>query len=148
THARCIVGPVEHLVTAGGIRLAYDVAGEPASSDAPPLVLLHGLGEGRVSWAPVIEPLAAHHRVYAFDMRGHGDSDWPGTYSFQVMRDDVASALDQLGLDRVTLIGHSMGGGVAYMAAIESPERFDRLVIEDAPPPYVRNRAIPDRPDG
>lgn len=139
---------MEHLVTPGGIRLAYDEAGEAASPDASPLVLLHGLGEGRVSWAPVIEQLAARRRVFALDMRGHGDSDWPGTYSFQVMRDDVVGALDQLGLDRVTLVGHSMGGGVAYMVAIEWPERIDRLVIEDAPPPYVRNRAIPDRPDG
>jgi pimeloyl-ACP methyl ester carboxylesterase len=134
---------VQHLVTPGGIRLACDVAGDTAD---PPLILLHGLGEGRVSWAPVIGPLATRHRVFALDLRGHGDSDWPGTYSFQAMSDDVIGALDQLGLATATVIGHSMGGVVAYLAAIQRPARVGRLIIEDAPPPYVRDPAIPGRP--
>jgi pimeloyl-ACP methyl ester carboxylesterase len=64
-------------VNIAGIRIAYELTGEP---DAPPMVLLHGLGSGAGSWSNVAGQLAMTHRVYAPDMRGHGSSDWPGTY--------------------------------------------------------------------
>src|ERR1035438_7493297 len=70
------------------------------------------------SWAAVAAQFAKRFRVYALDLRGHGDSDWPGIYSFELIRDDVLGVLDQLGLDRVTLVGHSMGGTVAYLVAM------------------------------
>jgi 3-oxoadipate enol-lactonase len=54
----------------------------------------------------------------------------------------------QLGLRRVILIGHSMGGTVAYLIAIARPDLVDRLIVEDAPPPFARDRAIPERPAG
>jgi 3-oxoadipate enol-lactonase len=107
-------------------------------------VLLHGLGESASSWTPVIAPLAQHHRVLALDLRGHGDSDWPGRYSFRLMRDDVVAFLDQLG--PAILIGHSMGGGVAYIVASERPQLVRRLIIEDAPPSFRRDLVIPERP--
>lgn len=78
--------------------------------------------------------------MYALDLRGHGGSDWPGTYSFQLMHDDVRDVLDQLGLGTVTLIGHSMGGTVAYLAVMRQPGRVGRLIVEDAPPPFRRDR--------
>lgn len=86
--------------------------------------------------------LAEQFRVLAFDLRGHGDSDWPGTYGFHVMCDDVLDALDRLALSRVTLVGHSMGGVVCYLAAIRQPDRVERLIVEDAPPPYERERPL------
>lgn len=132
-------------VTTGGIRLAYEVSGIP---DGPPVVLLHALGERGANWAPVMGQFAGHFRVFAPDLRGHGDSDWPGTYSFQLMCDDVLGLLDQLGLGKVTLIGHSMGGTVAYLAAMQRPDRVERLIIEDVVPPFPRERAIPERPAG
>jgi pimeloyl-ACP methyl ester carboxylesterase len=61
------------------------------------------------------------------------------------MRDDVLGALDQLGLQQVVLVGHSMGAVVAYLVAQE-PDRVGRLIVEDAPPPYPRNRPVPERP--
>ena len=132
-------------VTARGIRLAYRVTG---AVDAPPMVLLHGLGEQSASWAAVTGPFADRFRVFAFDMRGHGASDWPGAYSFELMRDDVLGALDTLALEKITLVGHSMGAGVAYLVAIHQPSRVERLIVEDAPPPFPRDRAVPERPDG
>lgn len=137
-----------HVVDAGGVRLAYDVWG---AADAPPLVLLHALGENAADWAQVA-PVLAHggrpHRVYALDLRGHGRSDWPGTYSLGLMRDDVVAFLDAAGLDRVDLIGHSMGGVVAYLLAQEHPRRVNRLVLEDAPAPLPREKTAPTRPEG
>jgi 3-oxoadipate enol-lactonase len=132
-------------VVAGGIRLAYQVSGSP---DAPPMVLLHALGDRGAGWAPVTAQFAERFRVFALDLRGHGDSDWPGTYSFQLMADDVLGALDQLGLGTVTLVGHSMGGAVSYLLAMQRPERVERLVVEDAPPPFRRDRPLPARPAG
>ena len=134
----------EHHTTAAGVRLAYTVHGSP---DAPPVVLLHGLGDRGTSWAPVHARFAERFRVITVDLRGHGDSDRPGTYSLQLMCDDVADLLDHLGSRRVTVIGHSMGGMVAYLLAVRRADQIDRLVVEDAPPPYPRDRPVPERPD-
>lgn len=133
-----------HDVTTAGIRLAYEVSGAPA---AAPMVLLHALGEGRASWAEVGPQFAERFRVYALDLRGHGDSDWPGIYSAELIRDDVIGALDQLGLDRITLVGHSMGGTAAYLVAMAQPDRLERLIIEDVPFPFRRDRPVPERPE-
>ncbi len=112
------------------------------------MVLLHALGEQSGTWDSVVEEFAGIFRVFAIDLRGHGDSDRPGAYSFELMRDDVLGALDQLGLDRVTLLGHSMGGTLVYLVAEKQPSRADRLILEDAPPPSPRDRPIPERPAG
>ncbi|MCH0543049.1 alpha/beta fold hydrolase [Streptomyces sp. MUM 203J] len=133
------------FVAVGGVRLAYQVSGPP---DAPPLVLLHALGEEAGDWAPVTPALALDRRVYALDLRGHGRSDWPGDYSLELMRDDVLGFLDALGLDRVDLIGHSLGGAVAYLLAQERPGRVRRLVLEDPPAPRPRRPSTPERPAG
>ncbi|KJK56701.1 alpha/beta fold hydrolase [Saccharothrix sp. ST-888] len=134
-----------HEVEAGGVRLAYRVSGRPG---APALVLLHALGEDATGWDGVAPALARHWRVYALDLRGHGRSGHPGEYSLELMRDDVLGVLDALGLDRVDLVGHSMGGVVAYLLAQEHPQRIRRLVLEDVPPPFPREPSTPARPDG
>ena len=79
------------LIQAGGIRLAYRESG-PAS--APPLLLLHALGENSADWDQVAAALAGSCHVYALDLRGHGQSDWPGTYTLELLRDDVLAFLD------------------------------------------------------
>ncbi|MEV0277995.1 alpha/beta fold hydrolase [Streptomyces sp. NPDC050610] len=134
-----------HAVDVGGIRLAYQVTGPP---DAPPLVLLHALGENSDDWAAVTPALARGRRVYALDLRGHGRSDRPGAYSLELMRTDVVRFLDALGLDRIDLIGHSMGGAVAYLLAADVPRRVNRLVLEDVPLPLPRKPTAPTRPEG
>jgi pimeloyl-ACP methyl ester carboxylesterase len=133
------------VVEVGGVRLAYQVSGP---SEAPPLVLLHALGKDAADWDAMAPVLARSWRVYAVDLRGHGRSDWPGEYSLQLMRDDLRGFLDALALDRVGLMGHSMGGIVAYLFAEEYPQRVDRLVLEDVPAPRPREQSIPTRPDG
>ncbi len=133
-------------MTAGGVHLAYEVSG---GAEAPPMVLLHALGERGASWAPVTARFAERFRVFTIDLRGHGDSDWPGTYSFQLMCGDVLALLDRLNLQKVTLVGHSMGGAVAYLLAMQRPDRVERLIVEDVPPPFPRNnRPVRGRPAG
>jgi pimeloyl-ACP methyl ester carboxylesterase len=129
-------------VRVGDVTLAYDVRG-----DGPPMVLLHGLGERAADWDPVRAALAADHTTYAVDLRGHGDSDWPGEYSHDLIEADVVALLDLLGLASVVLVGHSMGGSVAFRIAARRPDLVGRLVIEDVIPPFPRTRAIPQRPD-
>jgi 3-oxoadipate enol-lactonase len=132
-------------ITIDGVRLACHVRG---AADAPTLVLLHGLGAQANTWDTVGAEFARSFRVLAIDLRGHGDSDRPGVYSFELMRDDVLGVLDQLGLDRVSLLGHSMGGTVAYLIAQKEPGRISRLILEDTPPPFPMERIAGERPDG
>jgi 3-oxoadipate enol-lactonase len=132
-------------ITVDGVRLSCHVRG---AADAPALVLLHGLGGQASTWDTVGAEFARSHRVLAIDLRGHGDSDRPGVYSFELMRDDVLGILDQLGLDRISLLGHSMGGTVAYLIAEREPDRVGRLILEDTPPPFPMKRMDRERPDG
>ncbi|MGW5231640.1 alpha/beta fold hydrolase [Streptomyces nodosus] len=135
----------QRSIDVGGIRLACRLWGPP---DAPPLVLLHALGESATDWEVVVPALARSRRVYALDLRGHGRSDWPGEYSLELMQTDVLRFLDALGLGLVDLIGHSMGGIVAYLLAENCPQRVSRLVLEDVSTPRPRERTTPTRPDG
>ncbi|MEU6843822.1 alpha/beta hydrolase [Streptomyces sp. NPDC046716] len=137
--------PERRTVRVSGISLSYEVSGPP---DAVPLLLLHGLGEGAADWAQVAPEFARDHRVYALDLRGHGQSDWPDRYSLELMRDDVTAFLDALGLDRVRVVAHSMGGVVACLLAAAAPERVTRLVLEDVPLPRPRTPPPLVRPDG
>jgi len=134
-----------HRVEAGGIGQAYRTWGTPA---APPLVLLHALGEDGSDWGNVAPAFARDWRVYAPDLRGHGRSDWPGEYSVPLMLADVLALLDVLALDRADLIGHSLGGMVAYLLAAEHPERIGQLILEDVAAPLARNAGVPARPEG
>ena len=119
-------------IPANGIRLAYFTSGR---ADGPPLVLLHSLGEPSATWDEIAPELGREYQLIAFDLRGHGDSDWPGEYSFELMRDDVLDALDQLGLEQVSIIGHSLGGTVASLVAEARPALVRQLVLEDTCPP-------------
>jgi pimeloyl-ACP methyl ester carboxylesterase len=139
--------PEVHSVQAGGTRLAHRVWGDPS---APPVVLAHGrCGDSR-TWIPIAERLAAEHRVYAFDFRGHGLSDWPGRYSFELFRDDLHAFLEARNLAGATVIGHSMGAAAACLLAEREPGLIGRLVLEEIPPPYPLDppRAPAERPDG
>ncbi|WP_043514922.1 MULTISPECIES: alpha/beta fold hydrolase [unclassified Actinoplanes] len=115
-----------------GITIAYRRAGDPGN---PPMLLLHGLGDSSADWHPVLPDLVETHCVYAVDLRGHGDSAHPGTYSFELMRDDVLGFLDAAGIEKCVLVGHSMGAVVAVLLALRAPQRVTHLVLEDASVP-------------
>lgn len=134
-------------VQAGGIRLAYRTWGDPS---APPVVLAHGRCGSSLDWTGIAEELAARHRVYAVDFRGHGLSDWPGRYSFELFRDDLHAFLEARNLPGATLVGHSMGGAAALLLAGRHPALIGSLVIEDAPAllPLDPPRPPAERPPG
>jgi 3-oxoadipate enol-lactonase len=115
--------------TRTGTTLAYRVYGDPADD---PLVLLHGLGADHSMWRPQLEQYPAHgFRLVVPDVRGHGDSDPVSTFSIAACADDLATVLDDLGVDETAVAGVSMGGLIAQQFAIAYPERVTRLVLSD-----------------
>ena len=116
-------------VDIGGLRLDVAEDGEGGR----PVLLLHGFTADKGEVADVLGPLAARgwHAV-APDLRGHGRSDHPAAadaYSFESMAADVLGLADVLGWDRFALVGHSMGGAVAQVVALDRPERLTALVL-------------------
>lgn len=121
------------------VSLAHEVRGA-----GPVLVLVAGTGYPGTTWSPeLIEPLAERHRVVTFDHRGTGRT--PGTpdrYSTRLFAADVVGLLDELGVDQVHLLGHSMGGRVAQWVALDAPERVKTLILAASGP----GQFDPDRP--
>jgi len=119
-------GPVHdgRIPLAGGA-IAYTSAGV-----GPGLLLIHGLGGCRRTWQHLISDLARTHTVIAPDLPGHGESDAPaGDYSLGAHACALRDLLLALGHRRVSVAGHSLGGGVALQTAYQFPERIDRLVL-------------------
>jgi pimeloyl-ACP methyl ester carboxylesterase len=109
-----------------GDDLTYRVAG----TDGAVIVLLHGVAGCSNTWEPVMERLAVAARVVAPDLLGHGESAKPrGDYSLGAYASGLRDLLTLLGHDRVTLVGHSLGGGVAMQFAYQYPERVARLAL-------------------
>jgi pimeloyl-ACP methyl ester carboxylesterase len=114
-------------VTLHGNRIAYRVAGDP---DLPVLLLIHGITSSSSTWDPVIPALADHAHVIAPDLLGHGDSDKPrGDYSLGAFASGLRDLLEYLGHEHVTIVGHSLGGGVAMQFAYQHPEYCEQLVL-------------------
>src|SRR5262245_13711799 len=89
--------------------------------DGPPVAILHGLfGSGR-NWRSIAQQLAACHRVLAFDLRNHGASPWADQMSYRDMVDDLRRSLRSRGIEHAAMLGHSMGGKVAMLAALLHP---------------------------
>jgi pimeloyl-ACP methyl ester carboxylesterase len=109
---------------------------EWGASDAPPIVLLHGGHQSAHSWDLVSLHLAQHYRVLALDQRGHGDSEWvrDAAYANQEMALDAAAFIAALRLERVILIGHSMGGRNAMLLTRNDAALLRALVIVDVGP--------------
>ncbi len=112
-------------VTVHGYRRAYVKAGS-----GPVLLLIHGIGDSSDSWRPVLEQLAEHHTVVAPDLLGHGRSEKPrADYTVAGYANGMRDLLSVLEIDRATVLGHSLGGGVAAQFAYQFPERCERLIL-------------------
>jgi pimeloyl-ACP methyl ester carboxylesterase len=114
-------------VSIHGHRITYRVAGDPR---LPVLLLIHGITSSSATWDPVIAALAEHAHVIAPDLLGHGESDKPrADYSLGALASGLRDFLERLGHDRVSVLGHSLGGGVAMQFAYQFYEHCDRMML-------------------
>lgn len=119
---------VRRRLRVNGIELSYLVDGVETGQ---PVVLVHGGSLDAGSWSTVIESLRDEYLTCAFDLRGHGSSDRPGDYGFELLAADVSGVVRELGLSDVILVGHSLGAGAAMLAAQRRPEWLAALVLEE-----------------
>ena len=112
---------------ATGPRLHYAEYGRPGGRA---ILLLHGYSDSWFSFRPMLPFVPPDVHVLALDHRGHGDSESPPSgYSIPQLAADAVALLDAKGLDRATLVGHSLGALVAQQAAVAAPERVERLLL-------------------
>src|SRR5215216_5983697 len=108
-----------------GHRVSYRTGGS-----GPALLLLHGITNSSETWARVAPRLAERFTVIAPDLLGHGQSATPrGDYSLGAHASGARDVLTSLGIERATVVGHSLGGGIAMQFAYQFPERCERLVL-------------------
>lgn len=122
---RASTAPREDSVLLHGHRYAYRIAGS-----GPALLLVHGMAGDADNWREVVGPLARTHTVIVPDLPGHGASgSGGGDFSLGAMATALRDLLVALEIDRVTLVGHSLGGGVGMQFSYQFPERCERLVL-------------------
>jgi pimeloyl-ACP methyl ester carboxylesterase len=128
-----------------GHRVIYRVAGS-----GPPVVLIHGMVNGSLHWEGVALRLADRYTLIAPDLIGHGDSAAVrGDYSLGAHAASIRDLLAVLGIDRATIVGHSLGGGVAMQFFYQFPQRTERLVLVSSGglghevSPLLRSAALP-----
>lgn len=119
--------------TFAGIDIYYRDSG---GADPVPVLLVHGMGGDGRTWDRFARVLVARgRRVIVADLRGHGHSAHTSSYLFSEFGDDLVALCDHLGLARVDLVGHSLGGHAASLVAQSRPALVRRLVLEEAPLP-------------
>lgn len=136
----------------GGVR--YEVRRLPAGRskisalvtgprDAPPLLLIHGLGATKASWLTVVPELARHRRVIAVDLPGFGASSKPNArYDAAWFASKMLQMLDELGYDSVAVAGNSMGGRISMEMALRAPERIESIVCLSPAAAFSRRPAL------
>ena len=111
--------------TIHGYRRAFRIAGS-----GPAILLIHGIGDNSTTWSSVQSTLAQRFTVIAPDLLGHGKSDKPrADYSVAAYANGMRDLLSVLDIERVTVVGHSLGGGVAMQFAYQFPQLVDRLIL-------------------
>ena len=125
---REVTAPTLEFRTIHGYKRAYRIAGS-----GPAILLIHGIGDNSTTWNTVQAKLAQRFTVIAPDLLGHGLSDKPrADYSVAAYANGMRDLLSVLEIERVTLVGHSLGGGVAMQFAYQFPQYVDRLILVSA----------------
>jgi pimeloyl-ACP methyl ester carboxylesterase len=122
-----------------GVNIHYEVHG-----DGPPLILSHGFSSTSAMWQGQIEALSKQHKLVLWDMRGHGQSDYPEdpkAYSEALTVGDIAALLDEVGAKRTIVGGLSLGGYMSLAFHLKHPERVRALLIIDTGPGYRKDEA-------
>jgi pimeloyl-ACP methyl ester carboxylesterase len=134
-----IEGVTHHRVRARGIEFHYAEAG----SGDDVVLCLHGWPQHWYEWRYLMPALADRHRVIAPDLRGFGWTDAPRDgYEKENMADDVLAVLDELGIERVKLVGHDWGAWIGFLLALKAPQRFERYLALNILPPWTSMRAM------
>ncbi|MGK6318070.1 alpha/beta fold hydrolase [Sphingomonas sp. DT-204] len=137
---------LQRITLPTGVELDVQVAGDPAH---PAIILLHGFPESHRTWRHQVPALAADHFVLAPDQRGYARSSKPEgveNYTPDKPVADLIALADHFGIERFTLVGHDWGGAIAWMAALQNPTRIERLIIVNAPHPFVFQKLMFDDP--
>jgi pimeloyl-ACP methyl ester carboxylesterase len=114
-----------------------------AGSGDDVVLCLHGWPQHWYEWRHLMPALADRHRVLALDLRGFGWSDAPRDgYEKENMATDVLAVLDELGLDRVKLVGHDWGAWIGFLLCLRAPRRFERFFALNVLPPWTTARAM------
>lgn len=122
-------------ITVQNTKIYYELEG---SANKPCLLFLHGLGSSIRDWEFQLPIFQQDYRVLAIDMRGHGRSDKPtAQYSMRQFASDIVAVMDKEKIDKVHVIGISMGGMIAFQMAVDYPERIHSLVIVNSGPAVV-----------
>ena len=135
---------LQRIALPTSVELDVATAGDPV---APAIVLLHGFPESHRTWRHQIPELAKTHFVIAPDQRGFARSSKPEgaeNYTPDKTVGDLIALADHFGKDRFVLIGHDWGGAIAWMAALQHPNRIERLIIVNAPHPFVFQKSLFD----
>ena len=113
-----------------GHRLVARIAGDSGDTGRPVLLMVHGLGGSSETWHDVLPGLAQRYTVVAPDLLGHGESDKPRhDYSLGAHANVLRDLMIAIGVERATVIGQSLGGGIAMQLAYQHPKRCERLVL-------------------
>jgi 3-oxoadipate enol-lactonase len=116
-------------IKANGIRMNYALSGKKGG---PVVVLSHSLCCNLLMWNPQIDALNPYFKVLRYDTRGHGATDAPsGSYTLELLAEDVVGLLDALGMDRVHFVGLSMGGMIGQCLVLNHPHRLKSLALCD-----------------
>jgi pimeloyl-ACP methyl ester carboxylesterase len=132
-------GVTHRRVRARGIE--FHVAEAGGGEDV--VLCLHGWPQHWYEWRHLMPALSDRHRVLALDLRGFGWSDAPRDgYGKEDMATDVLAVLDELGLERVKLVGHDWGGWIGFLLCLRAPLRFERFLALNIVPPWTSTRAV------
>ncbi|MDP2179542.1 alpha/beta fold hydrolase [Methylicorpusculum sp.] len=118
-------------MTPNTVPLVFESFGDHAN---PPLIILHGFFASSRNWRQIAQQLAQQHYVYVVDQRNHGRSPHDPVMDYPSMARDLAGFMDDQGLEKSALLGHSMGGKVAMWFALNQPERVNKMIIVDIAP--------------
>lgn len=123
------------------VRLSLRVYG-PVAPTGLPILLVHGLFGAASNWHGIARRLAVRRRVLVPDLRNHGDSPWDDRLDYPSMAEDLTALLDDQGITRAHLVGHSMGGKVAMWLALTKPQRVGSLIVADMAPVTYGSRLV------
>lgn len=120
------------------MKLFYRKYGETG----PPLIIVHGLYGASDNWVTVARELSAHYEVFVVDQRNHGESPHDNVHTYEAMRNDLLTFMDEHRIKKAVLLGHSMGGKTVMSLAMTNPERVSAMIVVDIAPVSYNDLAV------